>query len=199
MDRYIVRLPVRTTLLQNNPHATHPGMLCDYQSERHCSKTRRSKKRCMSWCDYQSERHCSKTDDFIPDVSICAITSQNDTAPKLSIFALARGSSAITSQNDTAPKQQVYRNPRDHVRLPVRTTLLQNYREVFPKDSLVRLPVRTTLLQNSTTVADVLEQCDYQSERHCSKTKHIREVWSKCAITSQNDTAPKRQLGRGER
>ena len=156
MDRYIVRLPVRTTLLQNNPHATHPGMLCDYQSERHCSKTRRSKKRCMSWCDYQSERHCSKTDDFIPDVSICAITSQNDTAPKPIVATM---SSKL-------------------VRLPVRTTLLQNSQSLLWPGVAVRLPVRTTLLQNNRFIAILAIMCDYQSERHCSKTieKSFRRI-----------------------
>ena len=35
---------------------------------------------------------------------------------------------------------------------------------------LVRLPVRTALLQNVTQLGSTLGECDYQSERHCSKT-----------------------------
>ena len=34
----------------------------------------------------------------------------------------------------------------------------------------MRLPVRTTLLQNGSLVGASDEVCDYQSERHCSKT-----------------------------
>ncbi len=55
----------------------------DYQSERHCSKTRRKPARAKKGLDYQSERHCSKTDWQAVHVEARWITSQNDTAPKL--------------------------------------------------------------------------------------------------------------------
>ena len=35
----------------------------------------------------------------------------------------------------------------------------------------VGLPVRTTLLQNSLAVMNLEGELDYQSERHCSKTR----------------------------
>ena len=35
----------------------------DYQSERHCSKTPRDARTCEDGLDYQSERHCSKTQE----------------------------------------------------------------------------------------------------------------------------------------
>ena len=37
-------------------------------------------------CDYQSERHCSKTVPVAAQNRESAITSQNDTAPKLTII-----------------------------------------------------------------------------------------------------------------
>ena len=55
----------------------------DYQSERHCSKTRPRTSNSSAWLDYQSERHCSKTDWQAVHVEARWITSQNDTAPKL--------------------------------------------------------------------------------------------------------------------
>ena len=59
--------------------------------------------------------------------------------------------SAITSQNGTAPKLNLYTTSSFLVRLPVRTALLQNCCGVFPCDF----------------------GCDYQSERHCSKTARV--------------------------
>ena len=56
-----------------------------------------------------------------------AITSQNDTAPKLIWLYLFHFECAITSQNDTAPKLTRFVQHLFQVRLPVRTTLLQNY------------------------------------------------------------------------
>ena len=35
------------------------------------------------------------------------------------------------------------------------------------------------------------KECDYQSERHCSKTSSLTRLSLFCAITSQNGTAPK--------
>ena len=41
-----------------------PGGL-DYQSERHCSKTKAALAVYRKVLDYQSERHCSKTQFFV--------------------------------------------------------------------------------------------------------------------------------------
>ena len=78
------------------------------------------------------------------------------------------------------------------VRLPVRTTLLQNDRAGSTASHGVRLPVRTTLLQNYSSIALFKSWCDYQPERHCSKTAMGVSSVMVGAITSQNDTAPKR-------
>ena len=56
------------------------------------------------------------------------------------------------------------------VRLPVRTALLQNSVVKAMVPFVVRLPVRTALLQNLRVVINACIMCDYQSERHCSKT-----------------------------
>ena len=60
-----------------------------------------------STCDYQSERHCSKTTNDVFTRAKGAITSQNGTAPKLDITAIVRNICAITSQNGTAPKRRL--------------------------------------------------------------------------------------------
>ena len=187
-------------------------------------------------CDYQSERHCSKTGYGGYQVFCCAITSQNGTAPKHNDMTDELELGAITSQNGTAPKHRLrwlgffavrlpvrtalLQNPVGHiaalvgvrlpvrtallqnleatirlvdgVRLPVRTALLQNWNLYSPtygfvrlpvrtallqnvhgrrgKDGRVRLPVRTALLQNEGADLPIIHTCDYQSERHCSKT-----------------------------
>ena len=126
----------------------------DYQSERHCSKTALIFDRLSSWLDYQSERHCSKT-------------------PQL--HGVDRVS-WITSQNDTAPKRRTCRTGTCPVGLPVRTTLLQNYRLQLRKRPPVGLPVRTTLLQNRFDIQRITIELDYQSERHCSKTLRFHSV-----------------------
>ena len=77
------------------------------------------------------------------------------------------------------------------MRLPVRTTLLQNGALDVHTVAAVRLPVRTTLLQNAKEFRAHHVPCDYQSERHCSKTLCLPRKGAQCAITSQNDTAPK--------
>ena len=123
---WTVRLPVRTALLQNADSLPQWLKECDYQSERHCSKTSACPSRSESVCDYQSERHCSKT-----------------TAPRWSMW-----SSAITSQNGTAPKPFDTLRIAIRVRLPVRTALLQNALSSISRGIRVRLPVRTALLQN---------------------------------------------------
>ena len=79
---------------------------------------------------------------------LCAITSQNGTAPKPEISNEVQTLGAITSQNGTAPK-------------PTHAGCCSHK---------VRLPVRTALLQNVLPSLLALMQCDYQSERHCSKT-----------------------------
>ena len=86
---------------------------------------------------------------------VSAITSQNGTAPKRVALAPSARSRAITSQNGTAPKLRAY----------IRRT------------HLVRLPVRTALLQNPLSKARTATRCDYQSERHCSKTRGGRLCW----------------------
>ena len=58
-------------------------------------------------CDYQSERHCSKTAAYKPTLGKGAITSQNGTAPKLLSLSALLLLSAITSQNGTAPKRDI--------------------------------------------------------------------------------------------
>ena len=168
--------------------------LCDYQSERHCSKTRAPITSGGVPCDYQSERHCSKTGVGCAEVHFGAITSQNGTAPKLLGLRHPRVGGAITSQNGTAPKPAgPPRRPRS-VRLPVRTALLQNKSPAARALCLVRLPVRTALLQNDKQVRSLAEECDYQSERHCSKTVSLSHKSCNSAITSQNGTAPKRNI-----
>ena len=82
----------------------------------------------------------------------CAITSQNGTAPKRKTRCACSGLGAITSQNGTAPKHDL----------------------VMGDELVVRLPVRTALLQNRCTLATQAQACDYQSERHCSKTQDPR-------------------------
>ena len=101
-----------------------------------------------------------------------AITSQNGTAPKRRLSNLGRTTSAITSQNGTAPK------PGFGV----------------PATDAVRLPVRTALLQNSVAYLYDSYGCDYQSERHCSKTLAGAKRMPVSAITSQNGTAPKHNV-----
>ena len=148
-------------------------MECDYQSERHCSKTQFDGCAGNALCDYQSERHCSKTIAQSPFSNPGAITSQNDTAPKPPWACPVSWS----------------------VRLPVRTTLLQNAYPLSLALAKVRLPVRTTLLQNIAQAIANLSRCDYQSERHCSKTQYQQGRKAIRAITSQNDTAPKLDRG----
>ena len=143
-----------------------------------------------------------------------AITSQNGTAPKRYLSAASQECSAITSQNGTAPKLDCLTNRVWRVRLPVRTALLQNHRVRPPGLAAVRLPVRTALLQNIAGISVTREpvrlpvrtallqncgeiaadigRCDYQSERHCSKTSCVPPIRRSRAITSQNGTAPKR-------
>ena len=77
-------------------------------------------------CDYQSERHCSKTHDNVIRLYISAITSQNGTAPKPEdVFAWIR---SVRLPVRTALLQNLRRNMFliYAVRLPVRTALLQN-------------------------------------------------------------------------
>ena len=144
-----VRLPVRTTLLQNRGLERFNGYRCDYQSERHCSKTVRISTIARRMCDYQSERHCSKT-ACRNHRSVCRVR-------------LPVRTTLLQNRNSMVWRAVV-------VRLPVRTTLLQNDNLKLLITTLVRLPVRTTLLQNSSCIRRTPRLCDYQSERHCSKT-----------------------------
>ena len=150
--RVVVRLPVRTALLQNMTCIIVSSLRCDYQSERHCSKTLSLVTGSLRKCDYQSERHCSKTRVKDYDTEIGAITSQNGTAPK-------RPRQSTRETEVRLPvRTALLQNwgPEDVyawiVRLPVRTALLQNWIPNPPINSVVRLPVRTALLQNRTLV-----------------------------------------------
>ena len=104
---------------------------------------------------------------------------------------------------------------RHPVGLPVKTTLPQNYNKDVKRKRGVGLPVKTTLPQNRTYCEITATKLDYQSKRHCPKTscsrrgtnhpldyqskrhcpKTILSIRASSArwITSQNDTAPKRQ------
>ena len=143
-----VRLPVRTALLQN--------------FQRFTARAGR--------CDYQSERHCSKTVVMAGDEHLCAITSQNGTAPKQPIRIPNNNLSAITSQNGTAPK---------------------------PSPTASWSTAGAITSQNGTAPKHIdnrsqhVIKCDYQSERHCSKTTLCSIPRYPGAITSQNGTAPK--------
>ena len=86
---------------------------------------------------------------------------------------------AITSQNGTAPKLKRIRKSSRCVRLPVRTALLQNKVFNLYTRQQVRLPVRTALLQNNQTPYLRNGKCDYQSERHCSKTVGTNSLTAK--------------------
>ena len=143
-----MRLPVRTALLQNLALLVTGAMQCDYQSERHCSKT------CyvvsyIGICAITSQNGTApKLGSARVAPTSGAITSQNGTAPKLPIMAAFRASRAITSQNGTAPKLDRCWCRCWLVRLPVRTALLQNTLCRNCAEDIVRLPVRTALLQN---------------------------------------------------
>ena len=54
--------------------------------------------------DYQSECHCSKTKVTASLLRASLTTSQNATAPKLILRAIAKRVCLTTSQNATAPK-----------------------------------------------------------------------------------------------
>ena len=143
-----VRLPVRTALLQNAVYLQVDVEQCDYQSERHCSKTSpppsRGWRRAITSQNGTAPKRLSRAPAGPPR----AITSQNGTAPKLTRIWRQHNHSAITSQNGTAPKHSRQRERAFGVRLPVRTALLQNVVPVIFRP----------------------DKCDYQSERHCSKT-----------------------------
>ena len=56
--------------------------------------------------DYQSDRHCAKTRGLIVRNYVGLITSQIDTAPKHLRRRACAGGRLITSQIDTAPKHR---------------------------------------------------------------------------------------------
>ena len=143
-----MRLPVRTTLLQNTAGTSICAGECDYQSERHCSKTGARRCLTMDLCDYQSERHCSKTNDYINILLV----------------------GAITSQNDTAPKRYCHIQQPARVRLPVRTTLLQNKKKIAQEIGMCDYQSERHCSKTNDSTTSALDGCDYQSERHCSKT-----------------------------
>ena len=63
-------------------------LLFDYQSNRHCAKTESLGRFCEEAFDYQSNRHCAKTKPYPLGYSLSLITSQIDTAPKLTCNVL---------------------------------------------------------------------------------------------------------------
>ena len=81
-------------------------MVFDYQSNRHCAKTDYGRKRREEQFDYQSNRHCAKTAHTPAPRVRSLITSQIDTAPKLPVIHSAVHVGLITSQIDTAPKRR---------------------------------------------------------------------------------------------
>ena len=186
-----VRLPVRTALLQN---------LLAWRQRLH-------------ECDYQSERHCSKTHQRLYNLINRAITSQNGTAPKRWTECSAFGEVRLPVRTALLQNGGQTDTRICIVRLPVRTALLQNPGTGKSLHVAVRLPVRTALLQNISSSQAISSKCDYQSERHCSKTspsairvrlvcdyqseRHcsktmdVRQWGLTSAITSQNGTAPK--------
>ena len=143
-----MRLPVRTALLQNS--FGHPVVLARVRLPVRTALLQNISPWLAigSWCDYQSERHCSKTNLRRDKTLNRAITSQNGTAPKRPICHALSDLCAITSQNGTAPKPKTKSEGARKVRLPVRTALLQNMERQRRLSSRVRLPVRTALLQN---------------------------------------------------
>ena len=168
----LVRLPVRTALLQNMKVS--------------CSSIEK--------CDYQSERHCSKTSASPSHTKIGAITSQNGTAPKRHqgsadprIVRLPVRTALLQNKSNSLV-------PPNSVRLPVRTALLQNAYALRLQAHQVRLPVRTALLQNSILylVTHALVRLPVRTAL-LQNTIECFEVLPFCAITSQNGTAPKHQ------
>ena len=83
----------------------------------------------------------------------CAITSQNDTAPKRNDFVTDKRDGAITSQNDTAPKRKIGQNGAYLGAITSQNDTAPKHELVFLVGLLVRLPVRTTLLQNNRLAA----------------------------------------------
>ena len=99
-----VRLPVRTALLQNPDESIAKVYVCDYQSERHCSKTRQDSRDARLGAITSQNGTAPKLPDDPVLVALSAITSQNGTAPKPSLCCCPCSRCAITSQNGTAPK-----------------------------------------------------------------------------------------------
>ena len=144
-----VSLPVRTSLHQNLIMSCWSELLCHYQSERHCTKTRWFHIPLGWLCHYQSERHCTKTRTIIVRWAKCVITSQNVTAPKLEVHPLQKLTRVITSQNVTAPKQ---------------------WNDVRIDSSCVITSQNVTAPKLSARSVHFPIWCHYQSERHCTKT-----------------------------
>ena len=100
----------------------------------------------------------------------CAITSQNGTAPKRTSSFPPHMSVRLPVRTALLQNQGIDQLGLAVVRLPVRTALLQNVLVAVGLAWAVRLPVRTALLQNTNARIAMATKCDYQSERHCSKT-----------------------------
>ena len=208
-----MRLPVRTALLQNSTAMLTSSLMCDYQSERHCSKTPKVSLGALASAITSQNGTAPKQQIVSRKGDQCAITSQNGTAPKPALWEVLKQWGAITSQNGTAPKLTGAMQVLDAVRLPVRTALLQNrlYALVYSHGcdyqserhcsktgpQVLRLEVECDYqserhCSKTRTRGPVREdRCDYQSERHCSKTAEGGEKAGGRAITSQNGTAPK--------
>ena len=145
-----VRLPVRTALLQNPPNHQTSRTKCDYQSERHCSKTDYTLAAAPTWCDYQSERHCSKTCiNTIHRIDLCDYQSERHCSKTRVVYSDNCIWCDYQSERHCSKTGQRKDGQGSDVRLPVRTALLQNLARRRILFGGVRLPVRTALLQNS--------------------------------------------------
>ena len=122
-----VRLPVRTALLQNGicPHQRVGGVRLPVRTAL-LQNVQSSSGNSLSGAITSQNGTAPKLVNVKSGLGYGAITSQNGTAPKPLPSPCRARCRAITSQNGTAPKL-----PPNHpgvivVRLPVRTALLQN-------------------------------------------------------------------------
>ena len=78
---------------------------------------------------YQSECHCAKTCDGVEYARLSLVTSQNVTAPKLSLVVQEVLIGLVTSQNVTAPKL-------DGRRVKARRCLVTSQNVTAPKQAV---------------------------------------------------------------
>ena len=156
-----------------SPHrmGTRKNPALDYQSERHCSKTGLCRCRCSLPLDYQSERHCSKT-------------MNRGASPSIPLdYQSERHCSKTLPYDTAAPSKLDYQSERHCSKTRRKPARAKKGLDYQSERHCSKTRPRTS---NSSA------WLDYQSERHCSKTDwqavHVEARW----ITSQNDTAPKR-------